>query len=240
MTSDDEVSLYEVTSKVLARIFSKQNNQFEQAAATALGFKSLVDYLAQQSGFFTDHLAAYSKSRRLAPIYWPLSTRSGDFVIWVHYPMMDADSLPRLITEVLDPRLRRIDEELAGLAADGKAGSRKDKLKALRLEMSEMRQDFQELIAKGYKPDLNDGVLLTACPLAKYFRHAGFRAKLESCWRELARGDYDWSHLAMSMWPERVVAACKQDRSIAIAHGREDLCPSEPPKATRGRKKKAD
>jgi hypothetical protein len=240
MTSDDEVSLYEVTSKVLARIFSKQNNQFEQAAATALGFKSLVDYLAQQSGFFTDHLAADSKSRRLAPIYWPLSTRSGDFVIWVHYPMMDADSLPRLITEVLDPRLRRIDEELAGLAADGKAGSRKDKLKALRLEMSEMRQDFQELIAKGYKPDLNDGVLLTACPLAKYFRHAGFRAKLESCWRELARGDYDWSHLAMSMWPERVVAACKQDRSIAIAHGREDLCPSEPPKATRGRKKKAD
>jgi hypothetical protein len=103
-----------------------------------------------------------------------------------------------------------------------------------------MRQDFQELIAKGYKPGLNDGVLITACPLAKYFRHAGFRAKLEACWRELSRGDYDWSHLAMAMWPERVVSACKKDRTIAIAHGREDLCPAEPPKPARGRKKKTD
>jgi hypothetical protein len=44
----------------------------------------------------------------------------------------------------------------------------------------------------------------------------------------------------MAIWPERVVSACKKDRTIAIAHGREDLCPAEPPKAARGRKKKTD
>lgn len=212
---------------------------YEQDLAARLGVPTLRDYLTRPSGFFADHLSVYSKSRRKAPVYWPLSTRSGEFILWIYYPKLDADSLPRLITEVLDPRLRSLNEEIASLVGEGRIAGRRGKLEALRLELSEMRQDFQELIAKGYKPDLNDGVLLTACPLAKYFRHAGFRAKLEACWRELARGDYDWSHLAMSMWPERVVAACKQDRSIAIAHGREDLCPAEPLKATRGRKKKA-
>lgn len=145
--------------------------------------------------------------------------------------------MPRLITEVLDPRLRRLNEELAALAADGKASARKAKLEALRLELAEMRQDFQDLIARGYKPDLNDGVLITACPLAKYFRLPKFRRDLEDCWKKLSRGDFDWARLAMSMWPERVLEACRRDRSIAIAHGKEGLCPAEPPKAKKGRKK---
>ena len=211
---------------------------YEQDLAARLGVPTLRDYLSRPACFFADHLSVYSKSRRKAPIYWPLSTRSGDFVIWVYYPKLEGDSLTRLITEVLDPRLRRLSEELGSLAAEGRASGRKAKLESLRLELAEMRQDFQELIAKGYKPDLNDGVLITACPLAKYFRHAGFRKNLDACWRELSRGDYDWSHLAMAMWPERVLAACKKDRSIAIAHGREDLCPAEPAKVSRGRKKK--
>jgi hypothetical protein len=212
----------------------------EDVICAKVGSVDLRGYLDKPGAFFADHLATYSKSRRQAPIYWPLSTRSGDFVIWVYYPKLEGDSMTRLITEVLDPRLRRLNEELGALAAEGGGAGRKAKLENLRLELAEMRQDFQELIAKGYKPDLNDGALITACPLAKYFRHAGFRAKLEACWRELYRGDYDWSHLAMAMWPERVLAVCKKDRSIAIAHGREDLCPAEPPKAARGRKKKTD
>ena len=211
---------------------------YEQDLAARLGVPTLRDYISRSGGFFADHLSVYSKSRRKAPIYWPLSTRSGEFILWVYYPKLDADALPRLITEVLDPRLRGLSEEISTLVAEGRTAGRRAKLEALRLELAEMRQDFQELVDKGYKPDLNDGVLITACPLAKYFRHAGFRAKLEACWRQLSRGDYDWSHLAMSMWPERVTKACRSDRSIAIAHGREDLCPAEPTKVTRGRKKK--
>jgi hypothetical protein len=213
---------------------------YEQDLASRLGVPALRDYLSRTAGFFADHLAVYSKSRRKAPIYWPLSTRSGEFILWVYYPKLDADSLPRLITEVLDPRLRGLSEEISTFVAEGRTAGRRAKLEALQLELAEMRQDFQALIAKGYKPDLNDGVLITACPLAKYFRHAGFRKNLDACWKELARGDYDWAHLAMSMWPERVLAACKQDRSIAIAHAREDLCPAEPTKVSRIRKKKTD
>jgi hypothetical protein len=234
--TSDESGLIDAVRTNLAEEFG---SNAEEVLCAQMGFSDLRSYLEKPAGFFAHHLAVYSKSRRQAPVYWPLSTRSGDLVIWINFIKLDANSLPRLITEVIDPRLRRISEELADVAADLKAGVRKAKLEALRLELAEMRQDFQELIAKGYKPDLNDGVLITACPLAKYFRHAGFRKNLEACWKELSRGDYDWSHLAMAMWPERVLAVCKKDRSIAIAHGREDLCPAEPPKAARGRKKKS-
>jgi len=213
-------------------------DSYEQDLVTRLGVSVLSEYISRPSAFFADHLKVYSKSRRKAPIYWPLSTRSGEFVIWIYYPKLDADSLPRLITEVIDPRLRSLNAEISALVTEGQSAARKSKLEALRLELSEMRQDFQELIAKGYKPNLNDGVLITACPLAKYFRHAGFRKELEACWKKLSQGDFDWAHLAMSMWPERVIEACKKDRSIAIAHGREELCPAEPVKASRSRKTK--
>jgi hypothetical protein len=106
-------------------------------------------------------------------------------------------------------------------------------------ELSEMKGDFQRLIEEGYLPNLDDGVLITASPLAKFFRYPKFRKDLEGCWKELARGDYDWAHLAMAMWPQRVLKACQADRSIASAHRREDLCPPEAPRPARGRRPSA-
>ena len=39
----------------------------------------------------------------------------------------------------------------------------------------------------------------------------------------MLRGDYDWAHLAMHLWPERVVSKCVTDASLAISHGLEDV-----------------
>ena len=208
---------------------------YEQDLAARLGVPTLRDYLSRPAGFFADHLSVYSKSRRKAPIYWPLSTKSGNFTLWVYYPKLDDQSLPKLIADVLSPKIRTLTQEIENRRAT--PGGKVAELEALRQELEEMRADFLALINRGYSPNQNDGVLITACPLAKYFRHSGFRKSLDDCWKELSRGDYDWAHLAMSMWPERALEACKKDRSIAIAHGREDICPAEPPKASRGRKK---
>lgn len=41
-------------------------------------------------------------------------------------------------------------------------------------------------------------------------------------WDELVAGRYDWAHLAMRPWPERVVPKCAADRSLTIAHRLED------------------
>jgi hypothetical protein len=46
---------------------------------------------------------------------------------------------------------------------------------------------------------------------------------LKETWGKLEKGDYDWAHLAYSIWPERVKEKCKHDKSLAIAHDLEDI-----------------
>jgi hypothetical protein len=41
---------------------------------------------------------------------------------------------------------------------------------------------------------------------------------LKDTWTKLEKGDYDWAHLAMAYWPDRVREKCKTDKSLAIAH----------------------
>ena len=40
--------------------------------------------------------------------------------------------------------------------------------------------------------------------------------------RSFIKGEYDWAHLAYSIWPERVINASHKDRSYAIAYDLEE------------------
>ena len=62
-----------------------------------------------------------------------------------------------------------------------------------------------------------------AAPLWKLLRLPAWRKVLEATWKKLHKADYDWAHLAYAIWPERVRENCKTDRSLATAHGLEDL-----------------
>jgi hypothetical protein len=53
----------------------------------------------------------------------------------------------------------------------------------------------------------------------------------------LQKGEYDWAHLAYSIWPDRVRKKCVKDLSMAIAHGLEDICEVKP-KVTKEKKTK--
>ena len=77
---------------------------------------------------------------------------------------------------------------------------------------------------------------ITAAPLWPLFRHKPWQKVLKDTWAKLEKGDYDWAHLAMTYWPERVREKCKTDKSLAIAHGLEDLYiqPAAKPKKARG------
>ena len=85
-------------------------------------------------------------------------------------------------------------------------------------------------LAPLWKPNLNDGVLITAAPLWKLFRLSKWQKDLSACWKDLEAGEYDWAHLAHTIWPDRVRQKCKKDRSLAIAHSLESLCEIEAPK----------
>ena len=94
-------------------------------------------------------------------------------------------------------------------------------------------------IAPTYRPNHDDGVQITAAPLWQLFRHKPWQKILKDTWAKLEKGDYDWAHLAMAYWPDRVREKCKTDKSLAIAHDLEHLYVEPEPKAakTRGRKK---
>lgn len=196
-----------------------------------------------QREFFAFHLQRYSKSRRKAPIYWPLSTTSGSYTLWVYYPNLTSQTLYTAINDFVEPKLKQVGDDVTALRSKGAARTRDDEkqfeaLQAFELELIELRDTLLKL-APTYKPNHDDGVQISAAPLWPLFRHKSWQKVLKDTWAKLEKGDYDWAHLAVNYWPARVRDKCKTDKSLAIAHGLEHLFvePEAAPKKTRGRKK---
>lgn len=194
-----------------------------------------------QRDFFPLHLKQYSKSRRKAPIYWPLSTPSGAYTLWFYYPSVTDQTLHAAVNDFIEPKLKQVAREAAALRDKGAARTRDDDkvlgaFQDLERELNELR-DALLRIAPTWKPNHDDGVQITAAPLFELFRHRPWQTVLKETWAKLTKGDYDWAHLAMAYWPARVREKCKTDKSLAIAHDLEDLYVAPEPKAG-GRKKK--
>lgn len=195
-----------------------------------------------QRDCFAFHLQRYSKSRRKAPIYWPLATASGGYTLWLYYPSLSSQTLYTAINDFIEPKLRQVGQEAAALR--GKTGRSRDEDKALEalqtleLELIDLRDTLLQ-IAATWRPSHDDGVQITAAPLWPLFRHKPWQKVLKDTWAKLEKGDYDWSHLAMSYWPDRVRDKCKTEKSLAIAHDLENLYEEPPaaPKKARGKKK---
>jgi hypothetical protein len=77
----------------------------------------------------------------------------------------------------------------------------------------------------GYKPHIDDGVVINAAPLwplLPKWKQSGKRI-LKETWEKMATSDeLDWAEQAMEHWPTRVTETCKHDKSIAIAHRKEE------------------
>ena len=177
--------------------------------------------------FFAFHLKLYSKSRRKAPIYWPLATASGSYTLWVYYPSLSSQTLYKAINDFIEPKLKQIGSDLTVLRGKGTARSRDDEkqfetLQAFELELVELRDTLLAL-APTYRSNQNDGVQISAAPLWPLFRHKPWQKVLKDTWAKLEKGNYDWANLAMNYWPDRVREKCKTDKSLAIAHGVENL-----------------
>lgn len=197
-----------------------------------------------QQDFFSFHLQRYSKSRRKAPIYWPLPTVSGDYALWLYYPSVNSQTLYTAVNDFVEPKLDQVANDVAALRKKGAARTRDeekrfDDLEALELDLIELRDQLLK-IAPTYRPSHDDGVQIAAAPLWPLFRHRPWQKVLKETWAKLEKGDYDWAHLAMNYWPDRVREKCKTDKSLAIAHGLEVLYIEPPPQAAakRGRKAK--
>lgn len=232
---------------ILDLLWDGHGQAIEQEACQILGVSDLRDHFCRPTGFFQDHLKCYSKSRRKAPIYWPLSTASGSYTIWLYYHRLNDQTLYAVVNDYLEPKVSEIEWELSWTEEKLKASSGRnasllrDKIndgRTLLAELKDLHQEILRIAALPYKPDLNDGVIINAAPFHKLFRLRSWAEDTEEVWNKLERGDYDWSHLAYVLWPDRVQEACRKDRSIAIAHGLEDLCQTPAPSSSKGKRGK--
>lgn len=178
--------------------------------------------------FFNSHINRYLKR----PIYWQLATRNKNYALWLYYHRLTPDTLFLALRKYIDPKVEYEETKLREMR--DKLGSEKESLPRSQitklekeiekkadflLEIREFRATLEKIAQSGYDPDFDDGVILNMAPLhelipwnepAKY-------------WKELEAGKYDWAHIAMKYWRERVREKCRKDKSLAIAHGLEEL-----------------
>lgn len=225
--------------RVFKVIWGEKDSHIEQKACEILTVSNLRNYFRKPTAFFNDHLTCYSKSRRQAPIYLPLSTASGSYTLWLYYHRLTDQTLYTCINDYVEPKLHQVNQATTQLRSKGDRTRDEEKrletLQTLELELIDLRDELLRIAQLPYKPNLNDGVQITAAPLWPLFGLKKWQTKLKDTWKKLEKGDYDWAHLAYSIWPDRVREKCKGDKSLAIAHDLETLyeAPPEKPKKSR-------
>jgi hypothetical protein len=165
--------------------------------------QSLRSYFRRR--FFSDHLGRYSKSRRKAPIYWYLSVPSRAWGLWIYAPRLSREVLYAVGREARR-RLHLAGETIERARAEqsrvsGKALARLDKeltaTERLSDELRAFAAEAERVAGLGWEPDLDDGMVLCAAPLAGLFpawpEAAKERAKLKA-------GEYPWAKV--SRWVE--------------------------------------
>lgn len=235
--SDSSLCLASHVREVMHYLWADRADDMEYELCQLIGCKSLQAYLASPTGFFDYHFKRYTKSRRKAPIYWLLASEDGTVDYWVYYPKLSKNTLPQLII-----RLREQQEQLrtrlnAALAARDK--TQESQIRAEQEQVEGMMDELNRILAAGYVPNHDDGVPVTAAPLLHLAASRPWRVECEKNMELLEKGDYDWSHLAMSMYPARVTQKTKKDWCMALTHGLEHICENKP-KEKKARKKKGE
>lgn len=172
----------------------------------ALGDSSLRTHL--RGPFFKSHLKRYSKSRRKAPIYWPLTIPSAKWGVWVYTPAISRETLYLISSEAKrraafsEAEVDRLEREKAGgqsPRSTGQLGRALDAERNLAEELRQFRDEADRIANLGWAPDLSDGIALCAAPLASLF------PAWRDCSRyrdELRNGQHKWAHV--SKWAEEL------------------------------------
>jgi hypothetical protein len=206
---DDPGHRLDIEQRLLAAAKVVLDEDVEEIVAEAmreLGFDSVRAYL--RAGFFEDHLKRYSRSRRQAPIYWPLGVPSGRWTVWLYAPRLTRE----LLVEVVDLARAKTAPPtmLHAVGSDGSARRREvpaDRRSAvaggpfraeprdetLIVEIDGFLAEAERIVALGWVPNLDDGAVLCAAPLADLCPNW---PELQRYRQELKAGSYPWASVA--------------------------------------------
>lgn len=174
--------------------------------------------------FFNLHLRQHSVSRRKAPLYWQLGPKSRSYSVWLYYPRITQDTLYRVVTDHVEPKLRHEERrlsELEAMAGTNPTASQRRELAGQQGFVDDLRTFCADIarVAPLWRPAMDDGVVLNVAPLWRLLgANQSWQREVKKKWEAMAEGKYDWAQWAMHLWPERVVPKCVDDRSLAIAH----------------------
>ncbi|MDM8516746.1 hypothetical protein QUF76_11140 [Desulfobacterales bacterium HSG16] len=228
---DDEGNPEDIITRIreaMIVVWKDNSTHVEQDACEIIGVKSLREYFNKPAGFFSDHLKQYSKSRRKAPIYWQLSTPSASYSVWLYYHRFTKDTFYKVLNDYVIPKLQHEERKLTTLQQEygpNATAKQRKEISTQETFVEELQTFKQEVtrIAPLWNPNLNDGVIINFAPLWRLVPQLKpWQKECKKVWDKLVKGDYDWAHLSMHLWPERVVPKCLKDRSLAIAHDLEE------------------
>ena len=231
---EDPLSLTSKVREVIHYIWPQKGDDFEYELCQLIGYKNLQAYFESLNGFFDYHFKRYTKSRRKAPIYWPLTSEDGSLTYWIYYPKLSINTLPSLIIKLRNENERLLSSINGAMVSKDK--NLENDLRAKQYQVESMMAEIDRVIDSGYEPNHDDGVPVTSCPLVNLISHRGWKTECQKNFNDLTKGDLDWSHLAMSMFPARVTQKAKTDWCMALTHGLEHLCDNKP-KVKKPRKK---
>ena len=173
--------------------------------------------------FIKWHIPQYKKR----PVYWLLQSSKKSYGLYVFHERLKADSIYSIQEKYINPKIVLEKSHLAehkGRLETLNEGKEKrnlekeiDKLEAFIDELIDFQAKVKAIADKGYDPDIDDGVILNMAPLYEIIPWA----EPKKFWKELKDGKYDWAHMAMKYWPDRVKKQCSTNKSLAIAHGLE-------------------
>jgi hypothetical protein len=197
-----------------------------------LGIKSIKEYFLSPTGFFEYHIKKYTFASRLSPIYIPVVSSHGSVTIFIYLLKFNNQTLYKIINNCIKPKIDILKNDLRTYllndSLDNKINKEIEKVQNTIAELETFEAELINISKYPYEPNNDDGSLITCAPLYKFFKNNKWRKASEETWKELEKGDYDWAHLAYSIWPERVAKKCKKDYSMAIAHSLENICENKP------------
>lgn len=227
---DIEAAINSVLERIFGAAFEKLRGEISATLSDDVSIRSWL-----RADYFAQHIRAYSKSRRNAPIYWQLATTSASYSVWLYQHALTADTFYTIQNDIVEPKLTHEERRLAALVqANGpsQSQSQRKEIAAQESFVEELRMFRQEIarIAPLWRPALDDGVIINFALLWRLVPHnRAWQKECKEAWDLLVEGKCDWANLALRLWPERVIGKCVADRSLAIAHNLEEELWEEDP-----------
>lgn len=157
--------------------------------------------------------------------FYPLVMyKSKAYSIWLYYHKVTHDTLFVIMKDYIAPKINLKNSKLLEMKGNLSGMTEGHQKRSLEKdiaaeeefinELKEFHKTIKQIADGGYDPDIDDGAILNIAPLHKVVPWK----EPEKYWKDLQKGKYDWAHIAMKYWPERVKEKCKKDKSLSVAH----------------------